>query len=245
MNHSPVVLVVGGSRGLGAACVTEFMAQGARVHATWRTPGANATALQARLGACAHPCDLSISDPAASSSIATTVARVVKQEGRLDVLAIAAGDYLAGSLESHSADLIATQLQQQVVGPARAMSAARAALRHSQGCAVLFGVAGLDGLRGRKRSAAYCAAKSALLVLVRSWALEEALHGVRVNMVSPGVVPHLHADPETLAPETLARVPLPGATTPEDLARAVRWLCSAEARHVTGADLPVAGGFAL
>jgi NAD(P)-dependent dehydrogenase (short-subunit alcohol dehydrogenase family) len=84
-----------------------------------------------------------------------------------------------------------------------------------------------------------------LLVLVRSWSLEEAAHGVRVNMVSPGVVPHPDADQETLDPAILAKVPLPGATTPGDLANAVRWLCSAEARHVTGVDLPVAGGFAL
>lgn len=235
-----VVLVFGASRGIGAACVEEFLASGATVHGTWRTPGANAERLVARLGARAHRCDLSNPLDAAAA-----VRAVLEQDGRLDALAVAAGDYLGGALESHAPEQIAAQLQAQVVGPARAIEAARSALRASRGAAVLFGVAGLDGLRGRRRSAAYCAAKSALLVLVRSWALEEAAHGVRVNMVSPGVVPHEHADPETLDPAVQARVPLEGATTPADLARAVRWLCGPEARHVTGADLPVAGGFAL
>lgn len=235
-----VVLVLGASRGIGAACVEEFLASGATVHGTWRTAGANADRLLARLGARAHRCDLS--DPLAAAAV---VRAVLGQDGRLDTLAVAAGDYLGGALESHGPEQIAAQLQAQVVGPARAIEAARPALRLSHGVAVFFGVAGLEGLRGRRRSAAYCAAKSALLVLVRSWALEEAAHGVRVNMVSPGVVPHEHADPETLDPEVRARVPLAGATTPEDLARAVRWLCGPEARHVTGADLPVAGGFAL
>ena len=63
---------------------------------------------------------------------------------------------------------------------------------------MFFGCAGLAGLRARRYAAAYTAAKSALLVLVRSWAREEASHGLHVNMVSPGIVPHDDAHPETL-----------------------------------------------
>jgi NAD(P)-dependent dehydrogenase (short-subunit alcohol dehydrogenase family) len=240
MSQPPVVLVVGASRGIGSACVDEFLRQGAIVHGTWRSPGANAERLQARLGSRAWRCDL-----AEPHGARAAVAAVLAAEGRLDALVVAAGDYLPGSLQDHGSERIEAQFAAQVVGPARAFEAARAHLRAARGTVVFFGVAGLEGLRGRRRSAAYCAAKSALLVLVRSWSLEEAVHGVRVNMVSPGVAPHADADPETLDPVLIAKVPLAGATTPADLANAVRWLCSAEARHVTGVDLPVAGGFAL
>lgn len=240
MSRPPVVLVVGASRGIGAACVDEFLRLGAVVHGTWRSAGSNADRLVGRLGARARRCDLAV--PGEALGI---VEAVVAAEGRLDALVVAAGDYLPGALEDHGSERIEAQLAAQVVGPARAFEAARAHLRSTTGAVVFFGVAGLEGLRGRRRSAAYCAAKSALLVLVRSWSLEEAAHGVRVNMVSPGVVPHADADPETLDPGLLAKVPLAGATTPADVAGAVRWLCSAEARHVTGVDLPVAGGFAL
>lgn len=240
MASGPVVLVVGASRGIGAACVAEFTRLGARVHGTWRSDGSNAERLQSLLGARAWRCDL-----AKPQDAPAVVEGVVAAEGRLDALVVAAGDYLPGTLEDHGSGRIEAQLAAQVVGPARVFEAARPHVRASRGAVVFFGVAGLDGLRGRRRSAAYCAAKSALLVLVRSWSLEEAAHGVRVNMVSPGVVPHPDADQETLDPAVISKVPLPGATTPGDLANAVRWLCSAEARHVTGVDLPVAGGFAL
>jgi NAD(P)-dependent dehydrogenase (short-subunit alcohol dehydrogenase family) len=235
-----VALVFGASRGIGAACAAELARIGLVVHGTWRTEGPNASALRERLHGRAHACDLAI--PGQAEAV---VSRVAALEGRLDVVVVAAGDYLSGPLASHTSAQIGAQLEAQVVGPARVFEAARPHLRASRGAAVLFGVAGLEGLRGRRNSAAYCAAKSALLVLVRSWALEEARHGLRVNMVSPGVVPHEHADRETLDPAVQAKVPLEGATTPADLANAVRWLCSDDARHITGVDLPVAGGFQL
>jgi len=123
--------------------------------------------------------------------------------------------------------------------------AVRAALRESGGRAVFFGTSGLPGFRARRTTAAYAAAKSALLVLVKSWALEEAPHGVTVNLVSPGHVPHEHAHPDTLDPELLASIPMGRPGVPEDVARAVAFLCSDEAAYTTGAELLVSGGWFL
>src|SRR5206468_10782630 len=98
-------------------------------------------------------------------------------------------------------------------------TAVREALRASRGQAVFFGTSGLAGFRARRSTAAYAAAKSALFVLVRSWALEEAPHGVTVNLVSPGHVPHAHAHADTLDESRLAAIPFGRAGTPEDVAR--------------------------
>jgi NAD(P)-dependent dehydrogenase (short-subunit alcohol dehydrogenase family) len=135
--------------------------------------------------------------------------------------------------------------QSNVTTAFHVFGAARPALRASRGCALFFGVAGLDALRGRRDTALYAAAKSALLVLVRSWALEEGPHGVRVNAVSPGVVPHAAADAMTLDPALHARIPLGRAGTPEEIARAALFLCSDDARYTTGTDLAVSGGWLL
>jgi NAD(P)-dependent dehydrogenase (short-subunit alcohol dehydrogenase family) len=62
-------------------------------------------------------------------------------------------------------------------------------------------------------------------------------------MLSPGVVPHEHAAPATLAPGLAARVPLGRTGTPQEVAQAAAWLVSAEASYVTGSELEVAGGW--
>jgi len=82
-------------------------------------------------------------------------------------------------------------------------------------------------------------------VLVRGWALEEAPHGVTVNLVSPGHVPHPDAHADTLDPERLGRIPLGRPGTPDDVARAVAFLCSGEAGYTTGTELLVGGGWML
>jgi NAD(P)-dependent dehydrogenase (short-subunit alcohol dehydrogenase family) len=155
----------------------------------------------------------------------------------------AVGEFRSGPLEALAADELRALFENNVGSALCCFGAARAALRASRGAALFFGTAGLAGLRGRREAAAYAAAKSALLVLVRSWALEEGPHGVRVNMLSPGVVPHEHAAPATLAPGLAARVPLGRTGTPQEVAQAAAWLVSAEASYVTGSELEVAGGW--
>lgn len=170
---------------------------------------------------------------------------VIARDGRLDAFVHAVGEYHAGPLATTSAGEVRRLLENNVLSAVNAFDAARDALRTTRGAALFFGVAGLDGLRARREAAAYAAAKSALLVLVRSWALEEAAHGVRVNLVSPGIVPHADASPDTLDPARIARIPLGFAGTPDDVAAAAQFLLSDDARHVTGVDLPVAGGWML
>jgi len=101
----------------------------------------------------------------------------------------------------------------------------------------------LDGLRARTQTAAYAAAKSALLVLVRSLAKEEAEHGVRVNMISPGIIPHEAAHSSTLNPQLQAKIPLGRPGTPSEIAAGVHFLTIS--RQVTGQDLGIDGGWLL
>lgn len=230
----------GSVRGLGLAVARRLARAGYAVHVTWRSSAARADVLVPEFEGRVHRADLEDEDETRA-----LVESVLVRDGRLDAFVHAVGEFTAGPLASTSAAEVRRLLENNVLSAVNAFDAARAPLRARRGAALFFGVAGLDGLRGRREAAAYAAAKSALLVLVRSWALEEAPFGVRVNLVSPGIVPHPDAAPETHDPRRVARIPLGFAGTPEDVAAAAEFLLSDDARHVTGVDLPVAGGWML
>jgi NAD(P)-dependent dehydrogenase (short-subunit alcohol dehydrogenase family) len=235
-----VALVSGSVRGLGLAVARRLVRKGWRVHVTWRSSASRAEVLIPEFDGRVHRADLEDEEETRA-----LVAKVLERDGRMDAFVHAVGEFSVAPLESTGAAEVRRLLENNVLSAVHAYDAARDALRRSRGAALFFGVAGLEGLRGRREAAAYAAAKSALLVLVRSWALEEASHGVRVNLVSPGIVPHADAAPETRDPKRLSRIPLGFAGTPEDVAAAAEFLLSDDARHVTGVDLPVAGGWML
>jgi len=101
-----------------------------------------------------------------------------------------------------------------------------------------------EGARGAAGMGAYMAAKAGVLSLTRTLALEEAAHGITVNAVLPGVIETEGAGPGVRAhPERYAPVGRLGR--PEEVARAVVFLCSTDSGYITGAGLPVAGGWGL
>jgi len=235
-----VALVTGSARGLGLALARHLGARGRRVHVTWRSEGPAAEALRREFGARAHRADLLAADDARA-----LVAAVQARDGRLDEAVHAVGEYVSGPLERTSRAELVRMLASNVESAFVFFEAVRPALRAARGRAVFFGTSGLGGLRARRTTAAYAAAKSALFVLVRSWALEEGPHGVTVNLVSPGHVPHPDAHPDTLDPAAHTGIPLGRPGTPEDVARAVEFLLSEAGAYTTGSELTVDGGYLL
>jgi NAD(P)-dependent dehydrogenase (short-subunit alcohol dehydrogenase family) len=235
-----VALVTGSARGLGLSVARMLRARGDRVHVVWRSSAAQVPTLEREFEGRVHRADLS--DPSAAR---TLVERVLAQDARLDWLVHAVGEYTSGSLEAAQSSELQRMFASNVETAFTLMHAARAALRATRGAALFFGTAGLEGLRARRDTALYAASKSALAVLVRSWALEEAAHGVRVNLISPGLIPHAAAAADTHDAERLARVPLGRGGTPAEVALAAAFLCSDRAAYTTGTDFLVAGGWLL
>jgi 3-oxoacyl-[acyl-carrier protein] reductase len=121
--------------------------------------------------------------------------------------------------------------------------AAAAHMRGSPAGRVVF-ISSINGLRGKVGQANYAAAKAGLVGLARSLALELARDGVTVNVVAPGFIdtPMTTGLPESVRAEALVRTPLGRSGRPEDVAAAVRFLCSDAAGFITGVVLPVDGG---
>lgn len=223
---------------MGLACARRLASDGARVHVVWRSSAALAGPLRDEFEL--HQAD--VVDPA---QCARLVEQVLAREGRLDVLVHAVGEYATGTLESQDVALARRMLSSNVESALAMHAAARAALRAGAGSAIYFGCSGNEHTRAWRDAALYAAAKTALLVVVRSLAVEEAPHGVRVNMVSPGHIPHAHASDDTNDPALWARIPMGVPGEPRDVAEAVAWLASPAARYVTGTNLAVGGGWRL
>jgi len=233
-----VSLVTGSARGIGLAVARELSARGDEVHVVWRSKPETGAALEREF-----PGRTWRADVEAREQVKQLVADVLSTSGRLDTLVHAVGQYEAGPLAELEASDFERLLRNNLMSAVHLIDAARPALRANSASVVLFGCAGVETLRARREAAAYTAAKTALCVYMRSLALEEAGHGVRVNMVSPGLIPHEHASEDTH--ELASSLPLGHGGRVEDVSGAVAWLTSAAAEHVIGQNLDVAGGWML
>jgi len=238
MDVPRVRLVSGSARGLGLAAARRFAQRGEHVHVVWRANGGDE--LEREFPGRTHRADLERAE-----DWRALVEAVLARDGRLDTLVHAVGEYVCGATSAASAPDLRRMLASNVESAFLGFDATRAALRASRGNALFFGCAGLEGLRARQTTAVYAAAKSALIVLARSWALEEAPHGVRVNVLSPGFAPHEHASADTLDAGAWKSIPLGRPARLDEVADAVEWLCSERASYVTGANLDLAGGWML
>ncbi len=237
------VVVTGGAGAIGTAIARAFLEQGAHVHLFDR----NEAQLSARVDelgdrASAQLCD--VTDEASFSSCIDAVAGA----GRIDVLVNNAGIAIrkdAVNLELADWDkVIGVNLTGVFLG-------ARLAARHmiATGGGAIVNIASIMGLSGGGiyPNISYQASKGGVVNLTRALAVEWAPKGIRVNAVAPTWVRSelttgLFADPAILS-RIHDMTPLRSTAEPEDVAHAVRFLASIEARMITGHTLPVDGGY--
>src|SRR3954453_4025341 len=192
-------------------------------------------------------------DVRSADSLAALTATVEQRFGGLDVLVNNAGIEILGRVDQTAPDvwdeimavnLRATYLASRIMLPLL-LQAAKA-----RGGAAIVNNASLMGLVSSPGLAAYCASKAGVVSLTRSMALDYAADNLRVNCVCPGLVNTpmlerrfaLHADREAAYRATAERPPVKYLGRPEDVAAAVAYLASDEARFVTGSALTIDGG---
>jgi len=242
---SKVILVTGANSGIGEATAVAFAEAGATVYGTARSDDTLAAA-RAK-----HPqvrwvmLDVRSADQARGA-----VVGIVKEAGRLDVLVNNAGAARLLPLATTSPEDIALQFETNVFGLMYVTQAALAALQSAKGAIVNIG--SVAGHRPDVRGSAYAATKAAVESLTRSWALELAPLGIRVNAVAPGPVKTPIFGKAGLPPEAIAAMtdqipkflPLGRIGDTSDIARWVVALADSSV-WVTGQVLSVDGGMSV
>lgn len=243
-----VAIVTGGATGIGAATAQKVCELGAAVAILDRNAEAAealATALQ-RAGhkASFHRCDIRV-----EKEVRDAVASAVQHHGALHILVNSAGIQRYGDVVSTPTHIWDETFDVHVKGCFFATKYAIPAMLASGGGSIVI-VASVQSFTAVNNSAAYVAAKHALLGLMRSIALDFASKKIRANCVCPGAIdtPMLRGSAnQTASPEKLLQAvgqmhPLGRIGRPEEVANAIAFLASDAASFITGTSLAVDGG---
>jgi NAD(P)-dependent dehydrogenase (short-subunit alcohol dehydrogenase family) len=230
-----VVLVTGGTKGVGLGIVRRFLDSGASVVACGRSEPA-----QDLGGASFRACD--VREPEA---VAALVAAVVAEHGRLDVAVNNAGGAPQADAATASPRFSEAIIRLNLLAPLCVAQAANAVMQDQDGGGSIVNIGSVSGIRPSPRSAAYGAAKAGLVSLTQSLAIEWAPR-VRVNCVTAGLVrteqAALYYGDEAGQARVAETVPLGRFAEPSDVGDACLFLASPLASYVTGANLVLHGG---
>ena len=230
-------LVTGGSRGIGRAIVAELAAAGAEVSFGYMSGAEESEALAQETGARAIHADVSSPEHAV---------RLVDEAGDLDILVNNAGLTRDGLLARMSDDDWRAVIETNLSAAFYTCRAVTRPMMKKRGGAIV-NISSIVGVHGNFGQTNYAASKAGIIGFTKSLARELGSRGVRANVIAPGYVKSRLTDaiPEEATRAMLASTPLGRLGEPEDVARAVRFLCSDEASFITGEVLLVDGGLGM
>jgi 3-oxoacyl-[acyl-carrier protein] reductase len=241
---SRAVLITGAARGLARGIAADLAAHGYRIAFTFRPggtpPDETVAAIRARGGdALAIPADHS-----REGETAAAVRQAQTALGGLDVLVHAVGPMVFRRFERSTTDDYRAMLDGNLRSAVEAAFEALPGMRERGfGRLVFFGMNGSHATLPAKGLSLYAAAKAAVVSFARTLAVEEAKHGITVNVIEPGDIREKTLD-RAAAREVEAKNPTGHAGSWEDIAYAVRFLISNDAAFINGVTLGVDGGLA-
>jgi len=231
---SRVVLVTGGTRGIGLACARRFVELGDKVAVTYNAtpPPDDLFAVQ---------CDVT-----SAVDVDAAFAAVEQLYGPVEVLVSNAGITRDGLVLRMSEDDFTSVVDANLSGAYRVAKRATQGMLRARKGRIIF-LSSVVGLLGSAGQVNYAASKSGLVGLARSLARELASRSITANVVAPGPVSTdmTAALGDKRMAELTAAVPLGRFATPEEIAGVVAFLASADAAYITGAVIPVDGGLGM
>lgn len=237
-----VVLVSGGSRGIGAGITAELTQRGVRVGCTYRTRREEVEKLASDAPEHVLPVHFDLSDPRTATA---AVEQVIGTWGRLDAVILNAGQWAGGRLINSEPTAWWEVVETNLRGTVALTRAALPHLQRGRSPSVVL-ISSVVGLIGHAGDTAYASAKAALVGFGRSLAKEVARDHIRVNILAPGFIETDMTDGVSAS----ARARIEGATvlgrfgSVDEIARAAVFL-SEDATFCTGSVLTADGGWAL
>ena len=241
-----VALVTGAGRGIGRDIALALAAAGADVAVNDFADEAACAAVVAEVEALARRAIVVMGDVSDEDQVNAMIERAETELGPLSVVVNNAGitrDNVVMMMDAADFDaVIATHLRGTFLV---SKAAARRMFRRRAGC--IINLSSVVGRRGNAGQANYAAAKAGIIGLTKSLAKELGGRGVRVNAIAPGYIdtPMTQALPEETRKLIVEATPLRSIGSTDDVAGAVVFLASPQARFITGVTLPVDGGLGI
>ena len=242
--NGKVALITGGSSGIGLATAKRFVAEGAKVVVT----GRNREALDRTVAGLGSDAAAAIGDVTEPAALDEAVATAIRTFGRLDVVFANAGVSGGTPLGGTEPGVFRRIVDINLMGPFLTVQAALPQL--GEGAAIVLN-GSVHAVLGVPGSSAYAASKAGIRAMARNLAAELAPRGIRVNAVVPGATRTPIWSDRAPTPEAFEQLEAAFARSvplsrrfaePEDIASAVLFLASDEARYVTATEIVVDGG---
>lgn len=244
--ENQIAVVTGAGRGIGHAIAVRLASEGARVASVSRTE-ANAQRTADEINAtrrdAAKAYAVDVSDHAAVQEVG---ARILEEFGRVDILVNNAGVTRDGLSMRMSVDDWDTVLNTNLKGAFNFVQAIqRPMIKQRSGR--IINISSVIGLIGNAGQANYAASKAGLLGFTKSLAREMASRGITVNALAPGLIETDMTSvlSDEIRKNILSKIPLGSLGQPDDIASAVAFLASKEAKYITGQVLAVDGGMVM
>jgi 3-oxoacyl-[acyl-carrier protein] reductase len=239
-------LITGGSRGIGKGIAQGLAREGVRIAISYRSSKTAAQNTLRSLQASGVECFAVEADATDPAKVQFLVEKVLEKFGRIDILVNNVGDFnwkpVAESSIQEWQEVVASNLFSVFYASKAVIATMR---RQHWGRIVNLGAVGAERGFGQGTISAYAAAKAAVVSFTRSLAIEEAKHGITVNVVNPSNIDERELSVEEARRIKDARSPVGRPPSAEDVTAAVKFFASDSADYITGQVLNVTGGWML